>query len=60
MSAQAALTLLAILLFFTYNRENRRRDIAAETMEVGTDQEIMQAGLQDETDKKNPLFRYYA
>lgn len=60
MSAQSALTLLALLLFFMYNRENRKRDAAAGHLEVGTDQEIMAAGLQDTTDKKNPLFRYYA
>ncbi|GFZ43988.1 hypothetical protein JCM24511_01709 [Saitozyma sp. JCM 24511] len=60
MSAQTALIILSIAFYFICNIENKRRDKAMEEMGVTTqgDKDRILAGLADETDKKNPLFRY--
>ncbi|RSH87416.1 hypothetical protein EHS25_003326 [Saitozyma podzolica] len=60
MSAQTALIILSIAFYFICHIENKRRDKAMEEMGVTTqgDKDRILAGLADETDKKNPLFRY--
>ncbi|GFZ44243.1 hypothetical protein JCM24511_01965 [Saitozyma sp. JCM 24511] len=59
-SAQATLVLLALGYYVLCNTDNRRREKAMEEQGLTTqeDKARILAGLADETDKRNPLFRY--
>lgn len=59
-SAQATLVLLALGYYVLCNTDNRRREKAMEAQGLTTqeDKARILAGLADETDKRNPLFRY--
>jgi hypothetical protein len=59
-SAQATLVLLALGYYVLCNADNRRREKEMEEQGLTTqeDKARILAGLADETDKRNPLFRY--